>query len=364
MGIFKRKGKYGAKYGIDYSSNGRRVRKVISTSKHIADLALAQTRLRLDKEAIGIFEPGKMLFETLALRFLERSSAHSAPNTHRRNECLAKVLSECFHGRYLSAITAQDLEAYILHRLVKDQRKPATVNHEITCIKHMFNLAIEWKYIQENPFKSVKKLREDNARTCCLDDNEEQRLLRNCPHYLAPIIITVLYTGMRINEVLTLTWKNVDLQNDVITIAASNTKTKKARVIPILPEVREVLMQIEPGKSDSPVFSTRDSRPHPYTTIYDAFKRARKKAELAHVTIHDLRHTFASRLARKNVNMSILQELLGHSTIQMTMRYSHQWIESKRRAMMLISKQGGSDNPDGTNPAQKIGSENASNDNF
>lgn len=364
MAIFKRKGKCGVKYGIDYSSNGRRVRKVISTYKYLAEVELGKTRLRLDKKAIGIFEPEKVLFETLGEKFLERSSALSAPNSHRRNECLVKVLSAHFHGRYISDITARDLETYIIKRLVMDKRKPATVNHEITCIKHMFNLAVEWKYIQENPFKSIKKLKEDNARICCLDDNEEQRLLRNCPSFLRPIIITVLYTGMRINEVLTLIWENVDLQNDIITISASNTKTKKTREIPILPEVHELLMQIEPGKGNKPVFSTRDGKHYPYTTIYDAFKRARKKSELDHVTIHDLRHTFASRLARKNVNMSILQEILGHSTIQMTMRYSHQWIESKRQAMMLISKKGNNCPKDGTNLAQKIESEKAPSDNF
>jgi len=134
---------------------------------------------------------------------------------------------------------------------------------------------------------------------------------------------------MRLGEILSLKWEQVDLTQGYLTII--HTKNGKQRKIPINDAVRYVLERRP--KNDINVF-TRNGEA--IISIRTAFERALKKAGIGHCRFHDLRHTFATRLILSGVSLPVVKELLGHSTILTTMRYSHPTPESKIDAVKRL----------------------------
>jgi integrase len=328
MSVFKR----GSMWCIGYSQNGKWVRKTISTSKHVAMLAEKEQILRSVKgEYLGILEPKKILFENLCHEYLQFSKVNKNPQSYRRDITSLKNLLLIFNGKYITTITASDLEHYKNLRINKV--KPGTINRELSCIKHMFSKAIHWGYLKDNQLRSVTKLKEPPGRLRYLQDGEEERLLAFCPEYTKPIVIFALNTGMRKSEILYLKWQDVDLKTRWITVR--HTKNNEARRIPINEILFTSLAAIRSKMGSHYVFSHANGKP--FIEIYYGFKAACRRAGIEDFRFHDLRHTFASRLAIKGVDIRVIQELLGHKTLTMTMRYSHLSHQALRDAVDKLS---------------------------
>ena len=226
MRIYQRKGVW----YIDYSFNGRRVRKKVGTSRKMAELALNETELKIvKKKFLGINEPKRMIFDKLCEEYLQFSKANKRPLSHLRDITSIKSLNQSFGNMLITDITAQGLELHKNRR--HDEVKPATTNREISCIKHMFTKAIHWDYLRKNPLRSVKKFREPPGRVRYLKENEIAKLLYCCAEHIKPVVITALNTGMRKGEILNLKWSDVDIVKRIITIRDS--KNHESRHIPI-----------------------------------------------------------------------------------------------------------------------------------
>ena len=106
---------------------------------------------------------------------------------------------------------------------------PATVNREIACLKTIFNEAIEWGKVEQNPVRKVKLYQENNRRVRYLESEEIDRLLRECAGHLNPIVTVALNTGMRRGEILNLKWEDVDINQRLIYIIHSKNEEKKEK---------------------------------------------------------------------------------------------------------------------------------------
>ena len=116
----------------------------------------------------------------------------------------------------LGNIGALQIERYKLDRL-RQSASPATVNRELALLKHMFNLAEQWRlFFGRNPVKGVKFLQEDNLQIRSLSEAEEEKLLKCCSPYLQDLVKFAINTGLRLGEILNLKWKEVDQENAVI----------------------------------------------------------------------------------------------------------------------------------------------------
>lgn len=314
MRVYERNGAW----HIDYSFNGRRVRKKVGSSKKMADLALKQVELRIAKrEFLGYVEAKKMLFEKLCEEYLLYSKANKAQGSYERDQLSIKHLLKAFGSKLLSEITTRDIEAYKNQR--RDEVAPATVNRELSCIKHMLGKAVKWGYLSANPADGVAKFKEPPGRVRYLNEDEIERLLECCSGHIRPVVVMALNTGMRRGEILGLKWQDVDLPNRVSKVI--RTKNNEMRMIPINGTLYNELAALEPGIGNCHVFVDQDG--NPLGNIRTAFCGALRRAGIKSFRFHDLRHTFASRLVQAHVDITTVQKLLGHKDIRMTLRYSH-----------------------------------------
>lgn len=335
MAVFRKNGKW----YIDYYFEGYRVRECIGKSKTRAEQALA---IRKGEILQGRFnyksaEP-KVRFEELCEIYLDYVRANKKSYPSDINSL--KHLRPYFRGKFLFEITALDVERYKIMRSKKVS--PASVNRELACLKHMFNLAIKWGKARVNPVKEVKLFKEGPWEMRILSREEEKLLIENAALYLKPIIIMALNAGMRRGEILGLTWDKVDFVNRVITVMHTlqgTPKNSEMRKVPMNNLLTNTLLDIKIGKSSGEgkayIFCKDDGSP--FGKVSKGFYAALKRAGIRHCRFHDLRHTFATRLVMKGVDLATVKELLGHKSITMTMRYAHPTSGHKKEAVELLN---------------------------
>src|SRR5262249_35051665 len=158
-----------------------------------------------------------------------------------------------------------------------------------------------------------------------LTEEEETRLLAVCPSWLRELLLFALHSGMRLGEILALTWIGVDLFRKTVTVFRS--KNGERRTVPVNQTVMTVLK--EKGKvrrvNTELVFPSRTGTRIDANHLRRAFRAATTRAGLQDFHFHDLRHTFATRLVQSGVDLYKVQRLLGHKSPMMTQRYAHHY---------------------------------------
>ena len=156
-----------------------------------------------------------------------------------------------------------------------------------------------------------------------LTDEEEAKLRVEVGADEWPAVALALNTGLRRAELFNLKWKYVDFRTNVLTI--TRTKAGRARRVPMNAVVRDLLRALPSRLKGDWVFPSAESKtPRDSQNFMNRlFTPAVKRAGIQDFRWHDLRHTFASRLVMKGVDIRTVQELLGHADIRMTLRYSH-----------------------------------------
>lgn len=325
MGIYKR----GKIWYLDYYVNGERKRERVGKSRRLAEMLLAKREVEItENKYFDIAKLKKVRFDKTAEDFLTWSQVHK--KSFRRDRSLVKNLMSYFGNRRLYQITSYEVEKYQSSR--RQQVSAATCNREVACLKRIFNKAIEWGRARGNPVRKVKFFREDNKRLRYLSKKEIVQLLKECAPHLKPIVLFALNTGMRKSEILNLKWKDIDLQANLITV--TETKSGEFRKIPVNSQLRGVLEAIERHPDCPYVFNYKGRR---IEDVKKGFNKAVKRAGIEDFHFHDLRHTFASHLVMGGVSLVAVKELLGHKTIEMTLRYSHLSVENKRIALEILS---------------------------
>jgi site-specific recombinase XerD len=257
------------------------------------------------------------------------------------------VWSERFRGRTLRSILPLDIQRWASRRA--QEVSAATVNRELSLLRRVFNVAIANDLVERNPVKKVRFYRENNARVRFLTNDEETRLRTAIGEELWPLVAFALHTGLRQAEQFGLRWVDIDFANRVLTIPRS--KHGDARHVH-LSDTALAILQATPSRLKSPyVFpsatgeTARDAR----NFYHRVFQPALRRARIDNFRWHDLRHTFASRLVMRGADLRSVQELMGHKTITMTLRYSH-LSTAHRLAVVRLLDEAGADQT-GTKPA-------------
>ena len=269
-------------------------------------------------------------------------------STHKLYVSAFKNLLRYLGNKPIKIITTKELDNYKNYR--SEQIAKSTVNIELTCIKAIFNLALRWQWINNNPAKYVSKFRIEQHEILCFTNNELRTLLSNIPEgNLKNIVLFALYTGCRLNEILNVQFKDIDLTENILTIRNKEdfkTKTLKVRQLPISNKLRELFKSVL--KQDSNTYAINNQELYLFrnnknskfdkTFISKKFKYYLRQSHLPEkYHFHVLRHTFITYLVRSNVNINYIKILAGHSDLSTTLQYVHIVTDDLRQAVNKVS---------------------------
>jgi integrase len=348
MTIYKR----GGTYWFEFTFEGRRVRHSAKTSSRKAARDIeAAYRIKLAKGEVGLEEPKRSpTFSDALKEFLTWSShQHSArPNTHKRYEVSSRALKRFFGVTPLDQITPAMVEQFKIRRAQKKSEytgrrlRPATVNRELACLKILFNCFEDT--VPKNPVRKVKFFGEDNEQTRVLTSDEEKLYLLAASQPLRDIATLMLETGMRPEEVCRIRRENVHLDQCYLFNPFGKTKAAR-RKIPLTEKAIAVFSSrlekvkgdfIFPGRAtDQPIVKVNAAHVGTLARI----NRIRSEASqnpIQRFRLYDLRHTWATRAAMAGIDLVTLAAMLGHSRIQMVLRYAHPTEEHQFAAMKKL----------------------------
>ena len=330
MGVYLKNGSY----FIDYRFQGRRKREKIGTSKKLAETVLKKRKVQIaEGKFLDIQKQHKIKFSDLVDLYVE---GYAKINRKSWKDCLTGQLNRLkneFGEKYLYEITSYDVEKF-KEKCVKEV-SPATVNRALAILRAIFNKGIEWnKFEGKNPVIGIKFYKEQ-SRLRFLEKEEIKTLLDNATDYLKPIIIIALNTGMRRGEILNLKWHDIDIKREIVYLY--DTKNGEKREIRMNKIVKDTIIKIKKHPNSPYVFYNRNGKP--YKCIRTAFNNLCKKLKITDFRFHDLRHTFASHLVMSGVDLNTVRELLGHKSLEMTLRYSHLSPDHKKRALDVLAQQ-------------------------
>ncbi len=256
-------------------------------------------------------------------------------------------LLERFGARRVESITTGEVEAWRNDLL--DSHTAATVNRHLTLLCAILRRGVKNHRLEASAVPEIKKLAENNKRLRYLTDDEEHRLHEALPVYLHPLVVVAIHTGMRRGEMLGLVWDDIDFVSG--TIWVRQAKSGEERRVPINQVARETLLALRRERGErrkGRVVKLREMTPRVFAApqggflanLNRAWYPALKRAALEGLHFHDLRHTFASRLAMAGADLYRIQTLLGHKTPAMTLRYAHLSPDYLRAAVDLLAAPG------------------------
>jgi len=257
-----------------------------------------------------------MPFNEFAEMYLEREGPLLKSIRTERNRVLAWARE--FGSRPLGQIARAEIEDWRREKMMRC--RPATINRDLSRLRRMFSLAVEWELLEESPMAGIRFLRENNARTRYLSLQECQRLIASCiaPHIRA-LVGVALHSGMRLGEILNLRWYDLDFASGFILVRDS--KNGESRHVPMDATLSALFRAYPHRLGTDLVFSS--SRGGRIVDVRTGFQNACKRAELTDLHFHDLRHTFASQFVMAGGDLYILKEILGHKSPAMAARYAH-----------------------------------------
>jgi len=282
---------------------------------------------------IPVTEPEgqSMTLKEAADNFLEFYAKPKKRSWQRDERSIAHI-NRYFGTKKIKDLVPDDAIRYRIAR-TKEHVGPRTVNLELTCLRSILRKAINDGRLAKYPLGTGRLLAEvDDFPARILTTEEARRLIVEAdPRCLRPALIVYLGTGLRKRELLKLKREDVDFKKGLLTIIKANSKSKKARTIPMSHAVAETLKAM-PGET----YFFENPRTHkPVLSIEGAWTKAKEKAGIVgRCRIHDLRHTFATWWLARGGDIKSLSEILGHATSAFTLDlYCHPRMESKREGM-------------------------------
>jgi len=245
-----------------------------------------------------------------------------------------------FFGKVtLDRIGAEDIERYKALKL-DEGLAPKTINNQLTVLGRCLRSAVEWGKIAHVP--KVKLMKAYSRRIDFLTEGEGMQLIAaSTTPSVHLMVFTALRTGLRLGELLALSWGDIDFEGNVLTVQRSwvrremtTTKSHRIRHVPLANDLRCLLEAARRGKGF--VFPGISEQPWSTDGAARELTRLCMRAGIRKVGWHILRHTFASHLAMKGISLRVIQQLLGHSTIAMTERYAHLTSASMHDAIRVL----------------------------
>ena len=267
-------------------------------------------------------------FYAIVEKYLAHSKIHLRASTVKTKTYTWDMLKIVLKDKPLGAICEDDVKA-VREYGVATNIKNATINIRVSELRAFTRWAKAEKYLSQNPLAEIKKLPVPKPTDKLISDSDCDRLMDICPTYLKEIIWVDWQTGMRLANVVTLRYNQIDFESGGIAFTPANMKKGEAVLIDLEPELIEWFRKRrEAHPTDihvwpSPYWAAegQDRPRHPGGVSFDFTKSVRKLGIDA--TFHSIRHTFATRWAKSGVSLFMVGKFLSHKSPQSTQRYVH-----------------------------------------
>lgn len=350
MAIYKKN----EKWYYQFMLNGERKHGLCpgASDKKEAEQYESTIKFRLVQQQNGVIPREEKNVKLSKLINLYESYAKNNKRSYNRDIYTLTLIANFFgQSCIVQKITPKRVEDFKEYLITIRKVKNSTINKYLRVLSKMFNLGIDNEIISKNPVSKVVKLKEDNHKIRYLTLKEEKRLFNEIERgyevldkntrtkkisypylYLKPIVTVALQAGMRKGEILNLEWDNINFEYGFIDLL--KTKTNRPRKIPLSKELKELFYKME--RISKYVF-TNPKTGIAFKDITKSFKVVLEKAKIENFRFHDLRHTVATRLVEKNMDLSVVKDILGHSKITTTQRYAHPVPQRKLDAVEILS---------------------------
>ncbi|MPZ58476.1 MAG: tyrosine-type recombinase/integrase [Rhizobiales bacterium] len=318
---------------------GREHRRSLQT----ANRAIAEKRLAQwlgDLQAVAWGDKPRRSFAEAAARFIHEHLTTLKPGGAKRYGVSLKTLAPHFGGKTLDQIRSAELAAFEAARR-GDGVAPGTIRRDLACLSSLMTSATDWEWIVDgcNPVPSYMRrrakrgLKEAPPRTRYLTEAEEQALLSAATAAPRAAMILAIDTGLRREELFSLTWAQVDMARGLIS-TTTLTKSGRMRKVPISTRSAQNLAQ-QVRYLESPYVLVNPDTRERYVQMDKGLKAAARRAKIEDFRWHDLRRTSGCRwLQRDGKSMAEVSLLLGHSSVTVTeQRYA--FLEAEAVAQSL-----------------------------
>jgi len=305
-------------------SHGTKRREKVGRRSDAVSLLAKRKTEKLQQRKLPEISGATVLFSELLDDAVEHSrAANGERSTQELKLKIGRLRSE-WGQRKVKDITKQEIVRWLQTEMASRGWTVATMNRWQACFSLIFRVAVDNEKAAVNPASRIRRKTENNQQVRFLTAEEEKRIRRvlstRSPCCLPAFLISI-HTGLRASEQWDLCWSDIDLQRRIL-IVRKQKSGKGERHIPLNQVAVSAFEQLQRLKHASgvPFFNKKGT---PMTTQRDWFDPAVEEARIPDYTWHKNRHTFASRLAMAGVDIRTIAQLMGHGTIQMSMRYAH-----------------------------------------
>lgn len=330
MNLFKRNGKI---YYIKYvDGDGKDIR--VSTGKKKKSEAL-QVLFDL-KSNLKRKENSPVYFTQCKDEYLEYCNLNFSNNYYNIMSFTFKEYTRINNEPDIRNIKRKTISAFISSKM----KTPFQAHQHFRNLRTFFNWAIDNEYIDQSPMWRMKAPKLPEKKPKWITGKElEEIISHEVNSSLQDIYRILFYTGMRANELLSLEWNNIDLNERIIFIRNSDsfkTKTGKERAIPLSEKVYQIIYR-QPSRFTERLLFTKKQRKLNVDFVSKNFKKSLRKTNLDNsIHLHSLRHSFASNLVAKGENLYHISKLLGHSRIATTEIYAHVQMKELKSVVNML----------------------------
>jgi site-specific recombinase XerD len=346
--IRKRKYKHDWMYVVDFMHNGKR--RTISTgtkSRTLATQILGDIQARIARGTFSLDHGKKkdIYLKDFIDEVLNYAASYKQQSTMELERGYLPQVLSIIGNRNLRSIDQYTADLW-QSKLQKGMKSSTTCNIMLRMVRAAFNVAKRWGYIDENPFAHLKEVKVQERRLFLLDREiamifkliDEDIVKANGKGHRDNVVLFrtrfklliefLLNTGLRREEMLRLRMDHVDLVQNVIYI--EKTKTHLMRAIPLNKRAREIIIELGVG-----LFSKLNR--HDVTCKFSYYL---SQAGLVGFKLHSLRHTFATKLLARGVDLYTISRLLGHTDMKTSMIYAKTNVETLRQVVEKLDERG------------------------
>jgi site-specific recombinase, phage integrase family len=314
-----------------FDINGRQIMKVLGYYHTQAEAIKALANYNDNPYDINLND---ITFKEILDRFMENKKGAVEKSSLKSYRVWYNYLRPLYSKRM------KDIRTFELQNFINSLSHLSTGSLKLvkSFIRMLFKDAMEMDIISKDYSEYIKLPKYKKVIERKIFTEEEIALLWDNIKVLeyADTILILIYTGMRINELLKLEKKNVNLENNTIT-GGSKTDAGKNRIIPIHPKILPLIIKRMENKTDYLIPNRTGRNYYEYNNFrQNEFVKIMEQLGMEH-TIHDTRHTFATMISDVSDNENAITGIIGHTNINMTKKYTHTNIEKMRKEMEKIN---------------------------